>query len=115
MIQTSCVTISQKSEVGFTQWIDGREYQDIFDQRSRGLYPIVVEAKLSDENEVVYRAYYSQIPDGPFRFWSHHGISTKAFEEKSRRLKQDGFVLIHHQPLHVKGRKIHQATWARQK
>lgn len=115
MVLTSCVKISQKNEVGFTPWLDGQEYQDLFDQRSRNLYPIVVEAKLADKNEVLYRAYYSEMPDGPFWFWSNHGISTEAFEESSRKHKEDGYVLIHHQPLHVAGRTIHQATWAKQK
>jgi hypothetical protein len=115
MVLTSCVMIPHKSEVGFTPWIDGQEYQDVFDQRSRNLYPIVVEAKLADKNEVHFRAYYVEIPDGPFWFWSNHGISTKAFDENNRKNQEDGFALIHHQALNVASRTIHQATWAKQK
>ncbi|MGJ8649537.1 MAG: hypothetical protein ACSHX4_04200 [Opitutaceae bacterium] len=112
---TSCVMLPKKSEVGFTSWMDGHEYQELFDRRSRSLYPVVVEAKLSDRNEILYRAYYAEIPGGRFWFWSNHGISTAAFEENKMKHKKNGFVLIHHQTLHVKGRTVHQATWAKQK
>ncbi|HAV13346.1 MAG TPA: hypothetical protein DCX06_07655 [Opitutae bacterium] len=105
--------IPKKNESGFTSWMNGREYQDAFDERARDLYPIVVEAKVSDQNKVLFRAYYTEIPDGPFWFWSNHGISTETFEEIRRKRKEEGYVLIHHQPLHVGNRTIHQATWAK--
>ena len=112
----SFILMNQKDEVGFTEWMTGEEYQKAFDERSKTLYPVVVEAKETGKNEILYRAYYTELPASAFWFWSNHGIPTNAFEENKMKHKSEGFTLVYHQALNTNGgQTIHQATWAKQK
>ena len=112
----SFILMNQRNEIGFTDWMTGEEYQKAFDERSKTLYPVVVEAKEAGNDEILYRAYYTELPAGAFWFWSNHGIPTNAFEENKEKRKRDGFTLVYHQALNTnEGQTIHQATWAKQK
>ncbi|PXA02825.1 hypothetical protein DDZ13_15115 [Coraliomargarita sinensis] len=110
------ILMNQENETGFTEWMTGEEYQKVFDERSQRLYPVIVEAKETGNDEILFRAYYTELPTDSFWFWSNHGIPTNAFEENRNKYKREGFTLVHHHTLNTDaGQTIHQATWAKQK
>jgi len=119
IISTILLTLGTSSlfaNNGFTEWMSGQKYGEVFKEQSNSNYPIVVEAKTELNNKVAYRAYFCQFPSENFEFYSHHGISTKDYLSNHQKYTRKKFTLIYHQELVTKdNRTIHQATWVKSK
>jgi len=104
-------TSDSQQESVFTPWLNASDYQAKFDEQV-GLdrYPIIVEGRCVN-NTPQYRATFVAYPPQKFRFWSHHNLDDKGYNELKSRLQSEGYRAISEQNFVCDGVKIYQGTW----
>lgn len=105
--------LQPRTVIDFSPWMSGGEYQRLFDENLRNRhYPESVEGR-SSAGQRQFRASFMPFPDGPFAFWSHHGLNADQFSLRDRELRGQGFRLIARQSFDDAGGRVVQGTWVR--
>ena len=97
-----------------TPWLSGADYQAEFErQRDNGFYPVKVEGR-NVAGESQYRGTFTQMPAGPFGFYSIHGWRQADYEQRDAELAAEGLEQIWLQTfVDGTGTTRYQATWTR--
>jgi hypothetical protein len=96
-------------ESGFSDWLTADGYQALFNQMTaKNLYPRIVEGR-SFVGERQFRAKF--VDRGNAEFWTHHGLSPRAFAERDNVYRSQGFRLVSRQSAQDGAGEFVQATW----
>ncbi len=82
--------VREDVETVFSRWLSRNAYQQLFNKMvTTGHFPARVEGKTED-GEPLFRAQFKLKPPR-FGFISFHGISTKVYQQKTTKCRQQGF------------------------